>query len=93
MKNEIHIDPRQLNADLQKLISRVKKLNLKKKKVAIVAIGRGGLVPAQYLAYALGIKDIFCIQSKLYKGKKKTGIHNVSGLYNIPYIEYNYFKI
>jgi len=48
--NILNIDTRQLDADMQRLITRVEKLGLKKKKTTIVAIGRGGLVRAQHLA-------------------------------------------
>jgi hypoxanthine phosphoribosyltransferase len=92
---KINIDPRQLNADLQNLIKRIKKrLNLDKEETAVIAIGRGGLVPAQYLAYALDIEDIFCIQSTLYNDDDvKTDIHHISGVYSIPYNDYKYFLV
>ncbi len=57
--------------DTVKLIKKINAMKLKKKKTAIIAIARGGLIPAQYIAYALGIRNIFTITSKLYEGTKK----------------------
>ena len=56
---------------ISKIIKKNLKKEIKKGKVAIVAIARGGLIPAQYLAYDLGIRDISTVTSRLYEGKKK----------------------
>ena len=53
------------------LVKKLRKFKLKKKKTLVVGIGRGGLIPAQYVAYGLGIRDIAIIQSKLYNGTEK----------------------
>jgi len=55
----------------KKLVKKLSKYEFRKKKTLVVGIGRGGLIPAQYVAYGLGIRDITCIQSKLYYGKSK----------------------
>jgi hypoxanthine phosphoribosyltransferase len=52
----------------KKLVKKLRKLNFKRKKSLVVGIGRGGLIPAQYVAYGLGIRDITTLQSKLYEG-------------------------
>ncbi len=59
------------------------------KTTAIIAIGRGGFVPAQYTAYALGIQSVYSISSSLYDTEdSKKKVHRIQGVYNIPYENY-----
>jgi len=51
-----------------KVVKKLRKKKLNTKKTLVVGIGRGGLIPAQYIAYGLGIRNISVIQSKLYEG-------------------------
>ena len=76
------------------MISKISKLSLDPEKTAIIAIGRGGFVPAQYAAYGLGISAIYSIQSVLYDDdNKQTKTQHISGIYNIPYDEYENFLV
>jgi hypoxanthine phosphoribosyltransferase len=50
---------------------------LKKKPDAIVAIGRGGLIPATILSYNLNIKVVQNFQIESYEGQTKTGTHKL----------------
>lgn len=72
--------------DTVKLIKKIKKLKLKKKKTAIIAVARGGLIPAQYLSYALGIRNVFSVTSIVYEGTQKNGKEQELG--NIMMIDF-----
>ncbi len=75
---------------MTEMISKLAELDLNPNKTAIIAIGRGGFVPAQYVAYALGVIDIYSIQSILYSSdNKKKNTQHISGMYNIPYEDYD----
>jgi len=54
----------------KKLVKKLKKFNLGGEDTLVVGVGRGGLIAAQYVAYGLGVRDITCIQSKLYDGEQ-----------------------
>lgn len=89
-----HITSDDFKADTVKLIKKLKKLGLKKKKTAVVAVARGGLIPAQYIAYALGIRDIFAVTSKLYEGTKKNGkSQELGNLFLLDYETFDNFII
>ncbi len=88
-KEKLKIDSNKLEHGMARMISEIDKLDLNINKTAIVAIGRGGFVPAQYLAYALDIIDIYSIQSVLYDGEDKGKTQKISGVYNIPYEDYD----
>ncbi len=83
-----------LQSGMAQMIKKIDDLGLNPSETAIIAIGRGGFVPAQYAAYALDINDLFSIQSVLYNNEnKKTKTHHVSGAYNIPYEEFKTFLV
>ncbi len=76
----------------QKLIKKLKKLNLDKEDTLIVGIARGGLVSAQYVAYGLGIQNIATIQSILYNDEDtQREVHEISNLYMINFEDYTNF--
>ncbi len=78
-----------LKSGMASMIQSIQSLGLKPSETAVIAIGRGGFVPAQYTAYALDITDIFSIGSKLYDTEdKRKQTHHISGVYNIPYEEF-----
>jgi hypoxanthine phosphoribosyltransferase len=73
-----------------KLVKKLRKYKFKKKKTLVLGIGRGGLIPAQYVAYGLGIRDIGVIQSKLYEGDEKNEAKmEVSGALLLDYDSYD----
>jgi xanthine phosphoribosyltransferase len=78
--------------DTKELIDKVRPYILDPEDTAIIAIGRGGLVPAQYMAYGLGVRNIYTIQSRLYKEKKKE-IQEIEGTYSIPFDRYRTFIV
>jgi len=76
----LKINDKQFNSALKKLIKKIKKLNLDPEKTLVIGVARGGLMAAQYLAYALDIKNIITFQSKLYKeNNTRDEIHEISG--------------
>ncbi len=76
-----------LDGALARTIEKLQDLDLDPRETAIVAIGRGGFIPAQYAAYALGIRNLYSIQSSLYNKDQKTEVQHIAGVYNIPYDE------
>jgi len=73
----------------KKLVKKLRKLKLKKDTL-IIGIGRGGLIPAQYVAYGLGLKNIEVISSSLYKGKTPDiNEMRISGSLTIDYSSYS----
>jgi hypoxanthine phosphoribosyltransferase len=73
-----------------KLVKKLRKLDLKKKKTLVLGIGRGGLIPAQYVAYGLGVRDVVVVQSKLYEGENKDESKmEVSGALLLDYNSYD----
>ncbi len=79
---------------IAKVIKKHLKKEIKKGKVAIVAIARGGLIPAQYISYALGIRDIFTVTSRLYDGETKGNKEQeISNLFMIDYESFDYILV
>jgi len=72
--NKTYIDWNQIYRDIDNLSMLVA---LKKKPDAIVAIGRGGLIPATILSYNLNIKVIQNFQIESYEGETNTGVHKL----------------
>jgi len=92
-KNKIDDKLRLTASDIEKaakkLVKKLSKYEFRKKKTLVIGIGRGGLIPAQYVAYGLGIRDIQCIQSKLYDGKTKDEKKmSISGIMMLDYESY-----
>ncbi len=86
---KLYITDGMMKSAMTSMISKIDALGLNPSETAIVAIGRGGFVPAQYTAYALDCLDLFSIRSSLYDTEdKKTKIHSISGIYDIPYEEF-----
>jgi len=79
-----------LSSGMAAMITKITMLGLDPNKTAIIAITRGGMVPAQYAAYALGVIDMYTIQSILYDGDdEQKSTQQISGVFNIPYEEYD----
>jgi len=92
MGNKRHIKEKEIKVNSLKLAKELKKTlgkKIKKGKVAIAAVARGGLIPAQYIAYALGIRDIYAITSKLYEGDTKGSKEQEVG--NLMMVDYEAF--
>lgn len=77
----------------RKLISKIDKLGLDMEKTAIIAIVRGGLLPAQYLSYAFGIRDIFAVGSSIYDGENKVRGQEVSNVLCIDFETFDNFLV
>ncbi len=89
-KEKLEIGCKKLEHGISRMISNIDSMDLDVNKTCVVAIGRGGFVPAQYLAYALDIIDIHSVQSILYDSKdKQTKTQRISGVYNIPFEDYD----
>jgi hypoxanthine phosphoribosyltransferase len=87
-----HINEEEIKVNSLKIARELKKhlgKKIKKGKVAIAAVARGGLIPTQYIAYALGIRDIYCITSKLYDGEQKGSKEQEVG--NLMMVDYETF--
>jgi hypoxanthine phosphoribosyltransferase len=90
MPKKLYLTSTDIEEASKKLVKKLRKLNFKKKKSLVVGIGRGGLIPAQYVAYGLGIRDITTLQSKLYKGDKiDTNQMEISGALLLDYDSYD----
>ncbi len=52
----------------------VEKINCQNDKVSnIIAVSRGGLIPATILSHMLDVDRLYCVGMKSYKGKSKVG--------------------
>ncbi len=91
---KINISWKELEKDTTKLIKRVKKLKLKPKKTAIIAIARGGMAPAMLLSYALGIRSIFTVTSRVYDAyEKKDAEQEIENLFSVDFETYDNFIV
>ncbi len=93
-QEKLTITDAKLKYSMTAMIEKIDELGLQPSETAVIAIGRGGFVPAQYTAYSLDITDIYSIQSVLYDDEntqKKT--QHISGIYSIPYGEYKNFLV
>jgi hypoxanthine phosphoribosyltransferase len=88
---KIKISDNEFKEDLLSLAKKLKKKNkITDENTLIVGVARGGLIVAQYLAYALGIRNVTSIQSKLYEDtEKKEEIHEISGVFFIDFDSYD----
>jgi len=66
--NKLHVEWDEYFKLCDDLIEQVKDYNF----TSIVAIARGGLLPAQYIAYKLGIKKIYSFGIATYKDDEKS---------------------
>jgi hypoxanthine phosphoribosyltransferase len=89
--NKIYLTDDDIHKDVSKLIKKIRKYNFED-NVAIIAIARGGLLPAQYISYALGIRDVFVINSKTYNGTQK-GDQEISNLFSVDFENYQNFIV
>jgi hypoxanthine phosphoribosyltransferase len=91
MSKKIKLSAADVESAAKKVVKKLRKYGLKKKKTLVVGVGRGGLMPAQYVAYGLGIRDIAVIQSKLYEGTEKgdEAKMEVSGALMLDYDSYD----
>ncbi len=93
-KEYLDISSGMLENGISKMITKIEELDLNVNKTAIIAIARGGLVPAQYTAYALGIIDVYTVQSILYTDDKtQRSTQQISGIFNIPFETYKYILV
>ena len=94
MANKIYLTDEDIHSHTKKLIKKLKKMKLDSNNTAIVAITRGGLLPAQYLSYALGIRTIFAVNSKLYEGEEKSGKQQeISNVFLIDFESFDNFIV
>jgi xanthine phosphoribosyltransferase len=94
MGSKIYLTDEDIHKHSKKLIKKLKRLNLDPENTAIVAITRGGLVPSQYISYALGIRNIFVVNSSLYEGEEKSGNQQeISNVFLIDFESYDNFII
>jgi len=93
---KIKISNKDIEKDITKVIKKLKKKKLDKERTLIIAIGRGGFVPAQYIAYGLNIRNLMCVQSILYRTEEsdfQEDTHTITGVYFLDYEEYHTFVI
>lgn len=93
MGNKVYLSNDDFMQATEDMIQKVKKFGFKKKRTAIIAVARGGLIPAQYLAYALGIRNITTVGSTIYNGDKKGHEQTISNLMAVDYDEYDNFIV
>ena len=51
----------------------------------IIAVARGGLIPAQYVAYELGIRNMHLVSARSYDDEERLGKIKLKGMMNIDY--------
>lgn len=72
MSNDKSLDWDYIN-DLCKVV--VEKINEQNDKVSnIIAVSRGGLIPATIISHMLDVDKLYCLGMKSYKGKSKIGL-------------------
>jgi len=89
---KLYLEDKDIHQATEKLLKKIKKLKLKG-KTAIIAVARGGLVPAQYLGYALGIRDVYAVSSRVYNGQEKGNSQEISNIFMIDFEEFDNFLI
>lgn len=90
---KIYLTDADIHKHTHKLIKKLRKIKLPKDRTAIVAIARGGLLPAQYVAYALGIRDLFVVNSKVYEGEAKAHGQEISNIFLIDFENFDNFIV
>lgn len=91
---KVYISPAQYHEDISNLVDKLSQIPFKPKKTLVIGIARGGLIPAQYVAYGLGIRDVITLQSKLYWDKKiQKEISEVSGVFALDYDYQNFILV
>ena len=88
----LDINPGELDNDIRNLVRKLKKLDLDPEKTQIIAIGRGGFMPAQYVAYGLDIRNLTSIQSVMYEDQEKKE-HSIAGVFFLDYDDFDNFII
>ena len=88
-----HISPNKLHKDIDSLIKKLKKLDLDTRNTLIIAIGRGGLVPAQYVAYGLDIREMSMVQAKTYDSEEMRDQKEIeiTGIFDFDFESYTTF--
>jgi hypoxanthine phosphoribosyltransferase len=82
----------ELYKDTKALIQELQKMNFDPRSTQVIAIGRGGFVPAQFVAYALNIRNISSVQSVFYENFEKKE-QNISGIFFLDYEDFDHFII
>jgi len=94
MPKKIYLDEIDIQNTATELVKNLRKFNFNREKTLVVAIGRGGLIPAQYVAYGLGIRDMALIQSKLYEGEEKQEKKmEITGALMLDYDSYDHILV
>jgi len=94
MAKKIHLDEMDIQDTAEDLVKKLREFNFDKNRTLVVAVGRGGLIPAQYVAYGLGIRDMALIQSKLYDGEEKQEKKmEISGALMLDYDSYDHILV
>jgi len=73
----------------RKLAKKISKRGFNPEKTLVVGIARGGLMLAQYLAYAFDIRNVVAIESERYQGEEAQDIIEIRNVYMIDYDEYD----
>jgi len=83
--------------DIYKLVKKIRKAvketGIDLDKTAIIALSRGGLYPAQTVAYGLGIRKVFVINSRLYDGTEKGKEISIEGVFGVDFAAYDNFLV
>jgi len=94
MPKKIYLDEIDIQNTATELVENLREFNFNREKTLVVAIGRGGLIPAQYVAYGLGIRDMALIQSKLYDGEEKQEKKmEITGALMLDYDSYDHILV
>ena len=80
-----YVSPQDIKNESIKLAYKIKPYIDDVESTQIIAIARGGLIPAQYISYILGIRNMHVINSRSYEGEDKTDTIEISGLLMADY--------
>ena len=61
------------------LAGKLAEYSIKPDETLIIALGRGGMIPAQYVAYNLGIKDVCLLGASSYEGDEQKEEVDIEG--------------
>jgi len=94
MTPQFKITAGQFHKDMTELVEKLSTLPFKPEETLVVAVARGGLAPAQYVAYGLGIRNVSAVQTKMYWDKtvKKEKLE-ISNTFHLDYENYKQFII
>jgi len=91
--NKMHLSWDDYDKDIQKLIKKLKKRKFDPKTTAVIAIARGGLMPAQMVAYALGLREVYTVVSKVYDGEEQRQEQEITNVLTVDFEGYDNFIV